>query len=80
MQPWVFDGEQLKKCPVKLIDSAVINYIKLFHYFEKGFLPCSGNIQDQPAKLLDFFDTIEEALNEIRKEEEKNARTHSRPV
>lgn len=72
-QPFVFQGEELPKCPIKLINSTSFFYIQMYGYFEKGFLPFEGSILRQPVKILQAFDVIERERN-IIKERLKNAR------
>ena len=75
----MFEGERLERCPIKLITRATLDCIRLYRYFEKGHLPCAGGIQNQPAKLLDFFETIDGVINEIADEQERILNASSNP-
>ena len=78
-QPYMLtiNGEQeiLPRCPIRLIQPICFQYIHWYHYFKQGFLTFPGTIGNQPAKLLAIFDIIDNEVKELRKRQEKNART-----
>ena len=53
-----------KICPGNLYNS-YINYIwELFTHYQNNLLPYSGNIGQQPAKIIEIFDVIQGLVSE----------------
>lgn len=67
-QPFIFDGTELLRCPIKLITPFSQFCIKYYQYFQRGFLPFEGTIMHQPAKLMEAFDIIEREIDKNKKE------------
>ncbi len=65
-QPFIFQGKDLDRCPLKLITPESFWLIKLHNYFEQGFLPFEGSILRQPAKILEAFDIIDREKQRIK--------------
>jgi len=72
--PYSIDGEILKRCPLKLITRQSTQYLRFFHYYEKGYLPNEGTITNQPGKFLDAMMAIENIISEMKQEHEKKLR------
>lgn len=64
--PFLFDGEELDRCPIRLIWPSTMWYIEMQSYFEDKFLPFPGSIAQQPAIILDAFSIIGKKKNEMR--------------
>ena len=77
LQPFLLeiDGkkEELERCPIMLITRTTIRIVKYHSYFEDGFLPSNGGIDNQSALLMDAFDIID---NEKHKVKEQDAAPH----
>lgn len=65
-QPYVFDGKPMDRCPARVIPIEVKEYIRYYSYYKKGHLPFNNGLSRQPAKLLDIFDILESAENEMQ--------------
>ena len=70
-QPFIFDGKELDRCPLKLLTPETYFYISMHNYFEKGFLPYSGTILQQPAKMLDAFNVIDKHKERLEKDAQR---------
>lgn len=71
LQPYLLDGKELPRCPIKMITPFTNFCIKYYQYFQKGFLPFEGTIMHQPAKLMEAFDIIERETDRLKEEKEK---------
>jgi hypothetical protein len=65
-----------KTCIGNYFSHGALHIIGLYNYFEKGFLPYPGTIQEQPNKIIEAFNVIEayrimRAKSEAAKEEAK---------
>jgi hypothetical protein len=67
VQPFMWEGKPLDRCPIKKIPAEVSEYIRYYSYYKKGILPFRGGLSEQPAKLLDIFDVIESKEIEVQK-------------
>jgi len=66
--PYIFDGKELERCPIKLI-SPVTNWIlESYWFFKKGFLPLSGSYLEQPAKLIEAWKIINKKERQLQLE------------
>lgn len=78
-QPFTFllDGEEYKIacCPVKLITPFTIIIMRYHRFYQAGFLPTPGGINNQSAKILDAFEIIDNEIQRIKAEEEKRRKT-----
>ncbi len=63
-----FDGESLRRCPLRLVTKQSMDYIRFHNYMEKGFLPNDGSILNQPNKFLEANDVIDSALAKMDEE------------
>lgn len=77
-QPFVLiiDGIncELERCPVTLITPFTVMMMAYYRFFMKGFLPESGGLNRQSAKLLHAFDIIGNEFDKIREEDKKHKR------
>lgn len=64
--PFIFEGEELERCPIKLVWPQTLWYIEMNNYFEDTFLPFPGSIAQQPAIILDAFSIIRKKKNEMQ--------------
>lgn len=64
---WVIDGEELRRCPIKVVTKQSIEYIRAFNMFEKGYLPNIGGWMNQSVKFLDAIAVIQAAMTEEEK-------------
>ncbi len=75
LQPFTFqfDEEEYKilNCPIKLITPFTIKVMRYHRFYQSGFLPSQGGLNNQSARLLDAFEIIDNELNKIKLEEEK---------
>lgn len=62
---YTIDGEDIFRCPLKLITSESYIYMQFYHHYKNGYLPVQGGILDQSSKFLEAMDIIE---NEISRE------------
>lgn len=54
-------------CPANMWNGACQELISIYRHFERGLLPFPGGLMDQPAKVLECFDLIENLMIEDRK-------------
>jgi len=71
------------RCPSSLKSKSYQNIIELHEQFDKGLLPFSGGILDQPYKLVEIMsyvaDLKSEHYNDLKKQaEKKQARTRAK--
>ena len=64
---WQIGDLEFQRCPKKVIDPSVYEYLRAYNRFEKGFLPNSGGWFDQSAKFNHVIDIIERELAEIER-------------
>ena len=57
---------------MSMVGTQCFAYIRLFTFYQKGFLPFSGSILEQPAKLVETFELLDDTLLEFRRENEPN--------
>lgn len=67
VQPYFIDGKPADRCVAKLLPLGIKDYIRYYEYYKKGHLPFRGSVAEQPAKLLDIFDILEDAEYEMQK-------------
>jgi hypothetical protein len=66
-----FIGErQYTRCPLKVIDFATNEYIKLYNLFDKGVFPTNDGILEQSGK---FFDVMTFIRNEVNRKQMQDA-------
>lgn len=66
------DGEILKECPAKKVTPVTALYIKWYYQYKKGRMLFPGNAGQQPAKLIEAFEIIEDEMYKI--EEKRRGR------
>lgn len=62
------DDIKYKTCPVNFYDQSVVTYIDLFRQFDKGLLPFTGGLLEQPNKIMEIFNLIETLKAENERE------------
>lgn len=75
-EPIFFDDKQYFHCPKRVIRGNPYFYLELFRLYgmyKKGFLPVTGGLDKQPAKLLAFIYEMDVLFSKIEalKEESK---------
>lgn len=75
LQPYLYNGKEFPRCPVKMITPLSRFCQKYYRYFQKGFLPFEGTIMHQPAKLMEAFDIIEDTIARLQREEAEKKKT-----
>jgi len=66
-QPYLIDGKPADRCVAKLLLPEIKEYILYYGYYKRGLLPFRGSVSEQPVKLLEIFDILESAENEMQK-------------
>jgi hypothetical protein len=61
------------RCPLKIVTSVSLEYLRAYRYFSKGYLPDEGGWRDQSAKFLHAMDIIDSELGKIQEEEIRRA-------
>lgn len=56
-----------KTCPVKLVTTETVQFLKLHGHYKAGHLYRGGGIADQPGKYLTAMERIESAINLMTK-------------
>ena len=59
---WEVNGESFGRCPRKMVNPEVNEYIRAYNRYDKGILMNPGSYYDQPAKLNDAIELIEYQL------------------
>jgi len=69
------EGFKINKCLGNFTSREVYSYFEMFKVYERGIMPFEGSMMDQPAKLIDLFNMIEqlklEKVAEMQKAEDK---------
>ena len=63
--PYIFEGEPLDRCPVKLISPISTWILNSYWFFKQGFLPFTGTHLDQPVKLTEAWKIISNKETEL---------------
>lgn len=71
---YTVEGFKLNKCLGNFTSREVYGYFELNKLFEKGIMPFEGAVSEQPAKLIDLFNMIEQLKNEKQLEASKKKR------
>lgn len=64
----MFNGERLKRCPRRAIldnPGLYIEVFRLYKFYQKGFLPYPGGIENQASKLVQYFHIMDYLLGKI---------------
>lgn len=56
----MIDGIEVTKCPLKEVQPGIWNYVEAYNQYKNGFLPNPGGWLDQPAKMLEAINLIEQ--------------------
>lgn len=67
-----FEGEVLKRCPLKLVTHISKRFLRFYRFMEKGFLPNPGGILDQPNRFIEAMAIIDDAIIRATEEERKD--------
>ena len=67
---WMFEGEPLKRCPMRLIRHESILLIKYYGFYKEGFLVNKGALGHQPAKMVEAFGVIDSEVEKLKEERE----------
>ncbi len=65
------DNINYYKCIGNYQDSMVNFYIEEYLQYEKGIYPYPGNLGEQPNKIIEIFDLIDQVKRDKQKQEEK---------
>lgn len=66
-QPFLVDGKPLDRCPAKSLPAELEDYIQYYLLYKSKGLLFSGGALEQPNKIMQVFEIIEAAENEIGK-------------
>lgn len=64
---WEIGPYKISRCPIKIVDPGIYDYIRAYRRFERGFLPCEGGWMEQSAKFNDVIDIIENEQGLVQK-------------
>jgi hypothetical protein len=64
----VCDAEAYHHCPIRDVRPASAARLSAYAFAQHGLWPEAGGMNRQPAKFLDAFLTIDEAVQEIRED------------
>lgn len=73
-----FEGEILKRCPLKLVTHISKRFLRFYRFMEKGFLPNPGGILDQPNRFIEAISVIDDAIIRATEEERKASEDRQR--
>ena len=65
---WKLNEWEFQRCPLRLITSQSIEYIRAYKFFSKGYLPNPGGWLEQPVKFITAMEIIERELDKIDEE------------
>jgi hypothetical protein len=68
-----FEGEMLKRCPLKLVSNTSKRFLRFYQFMEKGFLPNPGGILDQPNRFLEAMSILNDTVAKVQEEERKES-------
>lgn len=68
------EGFRINKCLGNFTSKEVYSYFEMHRFYEKGVMPFSGAMSDQPAKLIELMNIIGQLKNEKLKEIEERER------
>jgi len=60
-------------CPSNFYNSGTAQLIDMFRHFRLGVLPFEGGLFDQPSKLIDCFNLLENLTLELQKDQTEKA-------
>ena len=56
---YAYENVKFKKCPANFLNNSVSDYMTMFLNYEKGIMPYSGCLMEQPYKVFEIFGIIE---------------------
>ena len=59
------DGEILKECPAKSVTPLSVMYVRWYQQYKNNALLFPGNAGQQPAKLIEAFEIVEDEIAKI---------------
>lgn len=65
------DEVNFRKCPGNFINGSSFYFYELFVRFKEGILPFQGSYEEQPNKIIECFNIIEEWNNKRIEDQEK---------
>ncbi len=68
-----FEGEVLKRCPLKLVTNVSRRFLRFFQFMEKGFLPNPGGILDQPNRFLEAMSILNDTVAKVQEDQRKES-------
>lgn len=66
-------------CPSNFFNPAYSQIIDMFRHFQRGVLPFNGGLLDQPAKIIEIFNLIENLDSERIKDLERKQKWQKTP-
>lgn len=66
----MFEGEALKRCPIRLITYESLILIKYYGFYKEGYLVNKGTLLMQPAKMIEAFGVIDNEISKLKEERE----------
>lgn len=70
--PSRIEGYQVFECPRKSFAGVTRSYFEMFDLYTKNHLPCEGGVGKQPMKIMQIFKFIEDKVEKMREEKEKD--------
>ncbi len=67
---WMFEGEPLKRCPIRLITYESLLLLKYYSFYKEGYLVNKGTLLMQPAKMIEAFGVIDNKIAKLKEERE----------
>ena len=68
---FTFDGEELKRCPLRIVTREAVEATKAHGYVQAGLLPEPGGVLDQPAVFLRAMEFVSGLMAKAVEEETK---------
>lgn len=75
---WEIGPYKLSRCPIKEITQDGIEYMTAYKFYKQGQLPMDGGWMDQAYTLLQAIGVIDEQVNEIERQAQRNRPTQGR--
>lgn len=68
-----FEGETLKRCPLKLVTQTSKLFLRFYQFMEKGFLPNPGGILDQPNRFVEAIAILNDSISNVQRERRRES-------
>lgn len=65
-------------CPSNFVDGGTVSLINLIYQYEKGIMPYTGGLLEQPAKLVETMDLVHNLMNEHQQAKEEHIKKNKR--